>query len=71
MDLIPSLAFTALIEMHPRYPQMTLGDPEAKSLTDGLRRAMEDAVAQRHPDLWVIAREWISLNQDAFAAVQA
>jgi hypothetical protein len=60
MDLIPSLAFTALLELHPTFGQMAMGSAEESSLMIDLIQVMRDAFRDRHPDLWQVASEWIS-----------
>jgi hypothetical protein len=59
MDLIPSLAFTALMELNPTYCDMSVEDVEARALTNDLTTAMRDALDKNHPDLWQFAQSWI------------
>lgn len=65
MDLIPSLAFTALLDLHPTYARMEVGSAEATALMTGMIAEMREARAQQHPDLWEVASAWISAQPTA------
>lgn len=60
MNLVPSLAFTALLEMHPTYASMSTTDPRAQRLLGDLTADMQSALSQGNPDLWQFAEQWIS-----------
>lgn len=61
-DLIPSLAFTALLELHPTYRYTETQDPAGIELLRSLTAAMRQAAEQRHRDLWLFAKGWIEVR---------
>jgi hypothetical protein len=60
MNLIPSLAFTALLELHPTYAQMDVADPRGKALLRALTEEMKTAFYQGNQNLWEFATAWIN-----------
>ena len=59
-DLIPSLAFTALLELHPTYAQMDVSSDEYRELLHDMTEAMKLAYEKRHPDLYAFARDYLA-----------
>jgi hypothetical protein len=57
MDLDPSLAFTAMLEMRPGMPEA-----EARPIRAELAAAMS---AANPPDRWAFAREWLDKHSPA------
>jgi hypothetical protein len=57
-DLDSSLAFTALLELYPRYGKMA--DPEASELRS---RLVVDWRGSGHLNFWAYAREWVDREQ--------
>jgi hypothetical protein len=76
-DLIPSLAFTALLEMHPTYPRLDVTSESAKSLLRDLTQGMHEALDRQDPDLWMYAKSWINnrvaphLDRDGYGCLTA
>jgi hypothetical protein len=62
VNLDPSLAFTALLEMWPGFTQMSMLDTHP--LTAGLAKAMSESDP---PDRWKFARRWIDAHVKADA----
>lgn len=59
MDLIPSLAFTALLELHPFFASLPVDHPDYRSLYEDMTEAMRQACAEGCQDLWEFAHQHI------------
>jgi hypothetical protein len=59
-DLIPSLAFTALLELHPEFPAMDISSEEYRALRDDMVAAMKLAYERGCQDLWKFAEAYLA-----------
>ena len=64
MDLIPSLAFTALVDLHPTFKDMDVSSQEYRAVRDDMVAAMTQTYQEGCPDLWEFARRYIAAVQE-------